>query len=63
MDGHVPSRHSIERLARWWTEASNEARFTLLRASLAAEKEAPDFRALQIAIYLAEAEAGEIAQG
>jgi hypothetical protein len=54
---------SVERLARWWTSANQEARFALLRAAIHGEKEAPSVGQLQVAIYLAEAEAGEVDQG
>ena len=52
----------VEQLARWWTAASQEERFRLLRVSLEKNppKDAPSLQALQIAIYLAEAEGGEI---
>lgn len=66
MDGNVPDGHparALERLARWWTEASQESRFALLRASIHGAKEAPPLRALQVAIYLAEVEAGEVTEG
>jgi hypothetical protein len=53
----------IERIARWWTSASNEERFRLLQAACQGEKDAPPLRTLQLAIYLAEVEAGEVAQG
>jgi hypothetical protein len=53
----------VERIARWWTSASNEERFALLRASCQGEKDAPPLRTVQLAIYLAEVEAGEVAQG
>lgn len=53
----------IERIARWWTSASNEERFRLLQASCKGEPDAPPLKTVQIAIYLAEVEAGEVAQG
>jgi hypothetical protein len=54
---------ALERLARWWTEASNEARFGLYAKALHGEEEAPPLDALRVAIYLAETEAGEVQQG
>lgn len=58
---HVPA--SIERIARWWTSASQAERFEVLRKSINGDREAPTLKALQIAIYLSEVEAGEVAQG
>lgn len=54
---------SVERMARWWTSASSEERYALLRASCKGDPEAPKLDALQIAIYLAEAEAGQVSEG
>lgn len=56
----------VERLARWWTSATQEARFALLKRVLedkAPAKEAPTLREVQLAILLAETEAGEVSQG
>ena len=53
----------LERLARWWTSASQEARFRLLKRSIEGEAEAPPLKTVQLAIYLAECEAGEVGQG
>lgn len=53
----------LERIARWWTSATNEERFALLRASIHKEPNAPPLKTLQIAIYLAEVAAGEVAEG
>lgn len=51
---------SIDELARWWTQASEEARYeTLLRAT---KENSPPLGALRLAIYLAEAEAGKVEQ-
>jgi hypothetical protein len=61
LDG--PFRFALERLARWWTSATQEERFALLRATLAGEKEAPRLGTLKLAIYLAEVEAGEVSEG
>lgn len=57
---------SVERLAQWWTQAAQEARFGLLQRVLGQktpEKGDPSLFELKIAIYLAESEAGEIDQG
>lgn len=62
VDG-VRVRASIERLARWWTQASNEERFALLRRSIANEEGAPSLGDLQIAQFVAEASQGEIGEG
>jgi len=59
----VGSARNVERLARWWTSASQEERFALLRAAFKGDKEAPPLGIIQIASYLAEAAAGEVAEG
>lgn len=58
-----PSPASVERLARWWSSASQEERFALLRRSIHGEAEAPPLREVQLAIYLAEVEAGAVSEG
>lgn len=50
-------------MARWWTSASHEEKFALLKASCEGRPEAPNLSQLQIAIYLAEAEAGQVSEG
>lgn len=59
---HAVAR-DVDALARWWTSASQEARFALLKRTCEGDPSAPPLRTLQIAIYLAEAEAGEVAEG
>jgi hypothetical protein len=54
---------AIERLARWWTSATNAERFALWRAALEGEAQAPTLDALRVASYLAEVEAGEVTEG
>lgn len=54
---------SLESIARWWTEATQEARYALYTKALNGEAEAPTLEALRIAIYLAEVEAGEVSEG
>jgi hypothetical protein len=54
---------SVERLARWWTSASQAERFETLRRAIKGDKDAPTLKEVQIAIYLAEIEAGEADQG
>ncbi len=61
LDGRLARR--IELLARWWNEATQEARFKALKASCEGEPEAPPLQDLQYAIYLAEAESGQIESG
>jgi len=51
----------IESLARWWTSASNEERFKLLKA--ACQENRPPLSEVRYAILLAESEAGEIGEG
>lgn len=62
MDGRRVSA-DVERIARWWTAAPQEARFALYRASLEGDPQAPSLETLRLASFLAEAEAGEIAEG
>lgn len=56
----------VELLARWWTSASNEERFRLLKLSIEGgpkAKDAPSLSEVRLAIILAETEAGEIGEG
>lgn len=53
----------VEDLARWWTQASEEARYAKIREALAPEASREDFRALRAAIILAEIEAGQVSEG
>lgn len=62
MDDGLAERR-IDALARYWKSASKEARFALLRDTFHAPKTPHALRELQLAIYLAEAEAGEIGEG
>lgn len=59
LDGRLA--RDVEGLARWWTSASQEARFGLLKAAL--EANTPSLQTLRIAIILAESEAGEVEEG
>jgi len=51
----------VQRLAEWWTQATPESRWLLLRKTIEGppSKEIPKLRTLHIAIFLSEAEAGE----
>ncbi len=54
----------LESIARWWTTATQEERYALLRAAIAGE--APNKATLEevrLAAYLAESEAGEVEAG
>jgi hypothetical protein len=55
----------VEQLARWWTSASQEERFLLLRQTIDARSTQKEISLdeLKLAIYLSEAEAGEIGEG
>jgi predicted transcriptional regulator len=53
----------IEDLARWWTQATEKARYEKLREALAPEASREDFQALRAAIILAEIEAGQVSEG
>lgn len=63
LDGSANASASIERLARWWTQASQGERFELLRRTIAGEEDAPTLQDLTFAQFLAEATQGEIDQG
>lgn len=54
------ARH-VDELARWWTSATHEERFRLLKASV--ETNSPPLASLRLAIIAAEIEAGEIGEG
>lgn len=54
-------RLAVERLARWWTSASQEERFRLLKTSV--QENSPPLATLRYAIILAESEAGEVGEG
>lgn len=58
-----PPAPSIERLARFWTSATQAQRFHLVKAAIEGWEGAPSLREVTIAIYLAEVEAGEVAEG
>jgi hypothetical protein len=65
---HVPTGRrvglvEITRIAQWWTQAPQEERFRLFARSIRGEEGSPPLRDLQVAITLAEIEAGEISQG
>lgn len=63
---HVGTRRlssPVEQLARWWTSATQAERFWLVNRAIKGDPEAPSLATLQIAIYLAEVEAGEVAEG
>ncbi len=55
------ARERVERLARWWTSATQEARLQLWQK--AAQEGDPPFAQLRLAIILAETEAGETREG
>ena len=52
---------NVESLARWWTSATQKARFEILRRSTL--ENSPSFQDLRLAIILAETEAGEVEEG
>lgn len=53
---------SLERLCQWWTQAPQIERFECLQRSIKGDPEAPPLDKIQLAIYLAEVEAGEVDQ-
>lgn len=59
LDGRLAG--DVVGLARWWTSATSEARFSLL--TKATKTNDPPLQALHLAIILAETEAGEVTEG
>lgn len=51
----------VDGLARWWTSASEKARYEVLKTSI--NENSPPLETLRLAIILAEIEAGEVAEG
>lgn len=58
MDRRMGLRVAVERLAQWWTQASQAERFACLSRSIKGDPEAPPLNALHYAAFLAEAEQG-----
>lgn len=54
---------SFRRLVEWWTQASQEERYTLYRAAIHGDKEAPPLKILRQAINVAEIAHGEVEYG
>lgn len=66
LGGRLDRVLAINSLAQWWTQASDQARFELLQrvvGSKTPQEGDPSFKTLQLAIYLAEAEAGQVEAG
>lgn len=55
-------RWHVERLAQWWSQASEESRFLLMRKAIDGppSKEVPSLETVRLAAYLAESERAEI---
>ena len=53
---------SFERLCQWWTTATKEERFKLVKHSIEGDENAPPLKVVQLAIYAAEIENGEVDQ-
>lgn len=53
---------SLERLCQWWTQAPKAERFELVKRSIEGDENAPPLKAVQLAIYLAETQSGEVDQ-
>lgn len=51
---------SLEKLCQWWTQAAQAERFQLVKRSIEGDEEAPPLKVLQLAIYLAEVESGDV---
>lgn len=54
---------SVWDVARYWTSASNEARFALLERAIKGDAAAPPLEVVRLAAILAEVEAGETGEG
>ncbi len=63
LDDRLAASRRIERLAQWWTQATQEARFDALRRSFNGDPSAPTFQELQLALLIAEAAQGAIGEG
>lgn len=63
LDKRMGLRYAIDRLAAWWSQASQAERFQLLTHSIAGAPEAPPLNAVHLAAFLAEAEQGTADQG
>lgn len=50
----------IDEIARWWTQAPNEARFKLLERVTKETPKVPTLEELKLAIIAAETAAGEV---
>jgi len=53
----------VEQLARWWTTATQEARYALLIRAWRKDQGAPPLAQVQLAALIAEAEASEVEKG
>lgn len=65
MGERLGQQRSVVDVARWWTSASKEARFALLKRTIEDKAQAknPTLKELHLAIILAETEAGEVGEG
>jgi hypothetical protein len=63
LDGRLAEHRAVDELARWWSQATEEARFRTLKASCEAQEGAPPLARLRLAIYLWEAESGQVEEG
>lgn len=50
----------VERLAKWWANATQAERFRIFGRAIAGDKEVPPLETLQLACYLAEVANGEV---
>lgn len=54
---------SVVSIARWWTSATQEARWALWNKAVHGDPQAPTLETLRVAVILAECEAGEVSEG
>jgi len=57
----LDDRLALDELARWWHAASQKARYEKLQTAI--RENDPPLKTLQLAIILAEVEAGEVEEG
>jgi hypothetical protein len=55
--------HRLETIARWWTQATQAQRYECYGRAVHGDEEVPPLETLQLAIYLAEIESGEVGEG
>jgi hypothetical protein len=60
---HGKPSAAFDALVRWWSSATQEARYQLLTAAWKKDPNAPPLGTVQLAALIAESEAGEVGEG